>query len=87
MGVREENFQRILAEGFLPEIINSLTDIPGYVAVGAGHLVVVNREPHPNAARLFANWLASNEGLQLYSRLMGEPRCAPTSMNRICRNI
>ena len=73
MGVREEDFQRLQAEGFSLEIINSLADFPGYLAVGAGHLVVVNRAPHPNAARLFANWLASKEGLQLYSRLMGEP--------------
>ena len=65
--------QRLQAEGFSLEIINSLADFPGYLAVGAGHLVVVNRAPHPNAARLFANWLASKEGLQLYSRLMGEP--------------
>lgn len=73
MGVREEDFQRLQGEGFSLEIVNSLADFPGYIAVGAGHLVVVNRAPHPNAARLFANWLASKEGMQLYSRLMGEP--------------
>ena len=73
MGVREEDFQRLQAEGFSLEIINSLADFPGYIAVGAGHLVIVNRPPHPNAARLFANWLASKEGLQVFSRLMSEP--------------
>lgn len=73
LGVREEDYQRLEAEGFSVEIINSLADFPGYIAVGAGHLVMVNRAPHPNAARLFANWLASKEGLQVYSRLMGEP--------------
>ena len=28
----------------------------------------MNRAPHPNAARLFVNWIASREGLELYSR-------------------
>jgi iron(III) transport system substrate-binding protein len=73
MGVREEDYQRLEAEGFSVEIINSLADFPGYVAVGAGHLVMINRAPHPNAARLFANWLVSKDGLQVYSRLLGEP--------------
>jgi len=73
MGVREEDFQRLQSDGFPVEIVNSLPDFPGYVAVGAGHLVALNRAPHPSAARLFANWLASKEGLQTYCRLMGEP--------------
>ena len=33
------------------------------------------RTPHPNAAKLFANWMASKEGLEIYARARGE---APT---------
>ena len=43
MGVREEDFQRLQGEGFSLEIVNSLADFPGYIAVGAGNLVVVDR--------------------------------------------
>lgn len=35
------------------------------LAVGGGSLSIVNRAPHPNAARVFINWLLSKEG-QLY---------------------
>jgi len=31
-------------------------------------LVVLNKAPHPNAARVFANWMASKEGMTLFSQ-------------------
>jgi iron(III) transport system substrate-binding protein len=34
-------------------------------------LTVANKPPRPNAARIFANWIASKEGLELYSRGYG----------------
>jgi len=33
-----------------------------YLSGGWGHLAVVNRAPHPNAATVFANWMLSKEG-------------------------
>jgi iron(III) transport system substrate-binding protein len=33
-----------------------------------GLLCVWNRAPHPNAARLFANWIASKDGLSAYAK-------------------
>ncbi len=45
--------------------VPGLPDGPGYVAGGYGLLGVFDRAPHPNAARLFANWIASREGSQL----------------------
>ncbi|MBI1994017.1 MAG: extracellular solute-binding protein [Deltaproteobacteria bacterium] len=34
----------------------------GYMSAGFGHLALVNRAPHPNAAKVFVNWLLSKEG-------------------------
>ncbi len=34
----------------------------GYLSGGYGHLAVMNRAPHPNAAKVFANWILSREG-------------------------
>jgi len=34
----------------------------GYMSAGFGHLCLVNRAPHPNAAKVFVNWLLSREG-------------------------
>lgn len=36
-------------------------EMPG-IGSGAGALVVMNRHPHPNAARVFLNWYLSREG-------------------------
>lgn len=33
-----------------------------YLSVDGGGLVLVNRAPHPNAARIYTNWLLSKEG-------------------------
>jgi iron(III) transport system substrate-binding protein len=34
------------------------------ISSGVGNVAVFNRAPHPNAARLYVNWLLSKEGLQ-----------------------
>lgn len=42
-----------------------------------GQLVLVNRAPHPNAAKVFINWLLSREGQSAFQRIMsvpGDPR-------------
>ncbi len=42
-----------------------------YVSGGYGHLVVFKNQPHPNAARVFINWLLSHDGQEVFSRGMG----------------
>lgn len=39
-----------------------------YMSGGFGHLGVVNKAPHPNAATVFANWLLSKEGQLQWQR-------------------
>lgn len=34
----------------------------GYMSAGFGHLCLVNKAPHPHAAKIFINWLLSREG-------------------------
>lgn len=41
------------------------------LTTGPGSLCLVNRAPHPNAARVFINWLLSREGQTVYSKGMG----------------
>ena len=45
-----------------------LPDAPDGTNGGFGMVVVLNRAPHPNAARVFANWMASKEGMSIYSQ-------------------
>ncbi len=38
------------------------------VVVGAGNLAVMNNRPHPNAAKVFVNWVLSKEGQTILSK-------------------
>ncbi len=34
----------------------------GHMSAGFGHLCLINKAPHPNAAKVFINWILSKEG-------------------------
>jgi len=42
-----------------------------YVSGGYGHLTILKHPPHPNAAKVFINWLLSRDGQEIFSRAMG----------------
>src|SRR5690348_5421956 len=42
-----------------------------YVSGGYGHLMIFKNQPHPNATKVFVNWLLSRDGQDLFSRGMG----------------
>jgi len=43
-------------------------DGPGILSGGWGFVCLMNKPPHPNAAKLFVNWLASREGQISFSK-------------------
>jgi ABC-type Fe3+ transport system substrate-binding protein len=42
-----------------------------HTTVGNGNLMVIKNPPHPNAAKVFANWLLGRDGQQIFGRSMG----------------
>lgn len=44
-----------------------------YLVAGSGSMALINQAPHPNAARLYINWLLSVEGLTIFTRAFGSP--------------
>jgi iron(III) transport system substrate-binding protein len=42
-----------------------------YATGGYGNLTLIKDPPHPNAARLFVNWLLSKEGQEIFTQAMG----------------
>jgi iron(III) transport system substrate-binding protein len=58
----------LIKEGFNLVEIFDLPGIPNRITPSPAVLSMANKAPHPNAARIFANWIASKEGLELYSR-------------------
>ena len=64
----EDQVEKMRGEGIPVMTIYGLSDLPATVAAGFGMLALFDQAPHPSAAKLFANWLASKEGLEIWAR-------------------
>jgi ABC-type Fe3+ transport system substrate-binding protein len=64
VGIQESTLVTFLREGLGQNVrpLAAGTDAGSRLSVGSGGLMIVNQAPHPNAARVFANWLLSREG-------------------------
>jgi len=67
----KDRVRRLKDEGFPVATIYSLPDVPATINCSSGLVALMNGAPHPNAARIFINWLASREGLEVYARAQG----------------
>ncbi|MPZ75708.1 MAG: extracellular solute-binding protein [Deltaproteobacteria bacterium] len=43
-----------------------------YATGGSGNFTIIKNPPHPNATRVFVNWLLGREGQDLFSRALGQ---------------
>jgi len=75
MGAEDEEMVKLQKEGFPIHRVYSLKGMSDIVSPSEGHVGLFNNAPHPNAARLFVNWIATKEGLEIYARNRG---CSPT---------
>jgi ABC-type Fe3+ transport system substrate-binding protein len=66
-------FQQIKNDGFPVEVLKNPPEAPGFVTGGFGLLALMNGAPHPNAAKLLSNWLASKDGMDVWSRAQNIP--------------
>jgi ABC-type Fe3+ transport system substrate-binding protein len=71
MGAEDEEMIKLAKEGFPVKRVYSLKGMSDIVSPSEGHIAIFSHAPHPNAARLFANWVASKEGLEIYARNRG----------------
>ena len=44
-----------------------------YASSGSGNVVKLKTAPHPNASKVFINWLLSREGQEVFTGAMGQP--------------
>jgi ABC-type Fe3+ transport system substrate-binding protein len=66
-GAEDGEIERLRAEGQPVDTIYGLEDMPG--SVSGGNMVgLMDQAPHPNAAKVFVNWIASKEGSEIYGR-------------------
>lgn len=65
---RTDDIRALLKEGFKIKEIFQLADLKNRLNSSPFILSYANKAPHPNAARVFINWLIGKEGLEIYSR-------------------
>jgi iron(III) transport system substrate-binding protein len=68
-GAEDGEIERLMAEGMPVKVIYSLEDMAGSIS-GGNMIGLLDRAPHPNAARVFVNWMASKEGGEIYGRAL-----------------
>jgi iron(III) transport system substrate-binding protein len=67
LGADDAQVAEMAKEGLPVKAMIDLPDLPGIVAVGNGLVGLFKNAPHPNAAKLFINWLVSRDGLEVYA--------------------
>jgi iron(III) transport system substrate-binding protein len=65
---RVDDTRPLQQSGFKIATIYELSGLRSRVNSTPFTLTVANRAPHPNAMRVFANWLAGKEALEIYAR-------------------
>jgi len=71
----DDEVKRMQQEGLPVAAIYALSDMQPILSAGIGQIAILDHTPHPNAAKLFVNWIASKEGLTVLARARG---AAPT---------
>jgi len=44
-----------------------------YGTAGSGNLAIIKNHPHPNATKVFVNWLLSKEGQEIWTKQLSQP--------------
>jgi iron(III) transport system substrate-binding protein len=72
LGLEDERVDLFRREGF-PIAIVTQKDAPGYLSGDSSMIKLLKDAPHPNAAAVLVNWLASKEGQEIFSEFVGRP--------------
>lgn len=69
-GAVDGEVEALRKEGWPVQPLYSLSDWPGTTTAGFGQIAELDHAPHPNAAKLFVNWIASKEGSEILARAL-----------------
>jgi iron(III) transport system substrate-binding protein len=72
LGLEDERVDMFRREGF-PIAAVTQKDAAGYLSGDSSMIKLLRDAPHPNAAIVLVNWLASKEGQEIFSRFAGRP--------------
>jgi ABC-type Fe3+ transport system substrate-binding protein len=65
------NMHQLEKRGLKFGVMVAFKDYGAYLTPGFGSLMVMNKSPHPNAGKVFLNWLLTKEGQTAFSKGMG----------------
>jgi len=68
---RADDVSTLQKEGFKILEVYDLAGLKGRINASPFLLTLANKAPNPNAARVFVNWMAGKEGVELYARGFG----------------
>jgi iron(III) transport system substrate-binding protein len=71
LGAEDDEMEQLVQDGLPVQAIYELDDLPGVLSAGVGQVALMSHAPHPNAAKLFVNWIASREGMEAFGRTRG----------------
>ena len=60
-------------DGFPVMMVPNTREVPGFTTAGNGYVGLLNRAPHPNAAKLFVNWVITKDGHEVFNRAVSQP--------------
>lgn len=66
VSLQEQEVQSLQQQGLPVQYLTGMSDSPGYIAGGFGLVGLMDHAPHPNAAKLFMNWIAGPDGCKAY---------------------
>jgi len=69
-GAEEGELQRLRKEGLPVSAMYRLEDMQGSLS-GGDQVGLFNHAPHPNAAKIFVNWIATKEGNEIFGQALG----------------
>ncbi len=71
IGLTEYSFLPFVKAGLPVKPIPPLKE-GTYGTGGSGNVAIIRDHPHPNAAKVFVNWLLSKEGQEVFTKAMGQ---------------
>jgi iron(III) transport system substrate-binding protein len=71
LGADDAEVEKMAKEGMPVVLLQGFPDLYPEISSGTSILGLLNNAPHPNAAKVFVNWMASKEGGELYARARG----------------
>jgi ABC-type Fe3+ transport system, periplasmic component len=84
LGAEDADVEKLRAEGVPISILENLPDLYSEISASFGQVALIDNAPHPNAAKVFLNWIASKEGSELFNRAMGTVPTRNDSSKILC---